>query len=296
MLNAKSVLAGIGASALAFSAAPALANDVALVACEESLGIVALIDGSAAGWTQWNLGSPRALINALAVQSGCFTPHAGGSEPARFLITAVAGSQEDVDQSVELARGAATEALIRSGAAGSVLRSVPFGGAALGMLGGLGGKRKTVAAGLQVVSPSNGQTIASGTGSVTRSSLSFRGNNNAWAQQAASASGYQSSGDGRMLTEAFVIAFNELVAQRTALAAAPDPAPASGTGAAAAAVAAVQTAVDAVMRKAPHAGSEQVRSLRAGTSLNPTGQREGLFVEVTDSFGTTGWVSVEDMQ
>jgi hypothetical protein len=38
-----------------------------------------------------------------------------------------------------------------------------------------------------------------------------------------------------------------------------------------------------------------VRALRAGTDLTPTGKRDGLFIEVKDSYGTQGWVSVEDL-
>ena len=45
----------------------------------------------------------------------------------------------------------------------------------------------------------------------------------------------------------------------------------------------------------PLAEAESVRMLRAGASVSPTGRREGLFVEVADNFGTTGWVSVEDL-
>ena len=33
-----------------------------------------------------------------------------------------------------------------------------------------------------------------------------------------------------------------------------------------------------------------VRSLRADTELNPTGEKSGLFVEITDNYGTKGWV------
>ncbi len=39
-----------------------------------------------------------------------------------------------------------------------------------------------------------------------------------------------------------------------------------------------------------------MRSVRAGTELSPTGKREGLFVEVSDNYGTKGWVSVEDLK
>jgi hypothetical protein len=290
----KKMIGAAAAGALAVSASAAMAKDEApeLVRCEASLGTVALVDGDTAGWSEWGLGSPRQLINALAAESGCFTPHNPSSgAPARFLVTAIAGSQEDVDQGIQMAKAGATEALVRSGAAGSVLRGVPMGGALLGAFGGLGGKKKTVAAGLRVVSPATGQTVASGSGSVRKSTLSFRGSSGGWAQNAAAASGYQGSKDGQMLTEAFVIAFNQLVAQRSAL----ETAPVASQPTAAPEPAAV-AAVDTVMRSSASADGEEVRTVRAGTELSPTGERSGLFVEVSDNYGTSGWVSVEDLQ
>lgn len=280
------------AATIAFAASPALADDpVELVKCETSLGTIALVDSPDAGWSQWSLGSPRQLLTRLAAESGCFTPHSGSGEPARFLVTAVAGSQEEVDQGVDLARSAATEALVRTGAASSILRSVPFGGAALGMLGGLGGRRTTVAAGLTVVNPATGQPLASGTGSVTRSSLSFRGSGGAFARGVAETSGYADSSEGRKLTEAFIIAFNSLVAQGSALTAAP-----AAGAAPTAAQAGITVAVDTALRASASRSAAEVRSLRAGTSLTPTGQREGLWIEAQDNYGTRGWVSVEDLQ
>jgi len=264
-----------------------------LVECEESIGTIALVDGDTAGWNEWGLGSPRALINSLAVESGCFTPHnAANGAPARFLITAIAGSQEDVDQGMELAKAGASEALLRSGAAGTVLSKVPVGGALLGAFGGFGGKKKTVAAGLRVVSPASGMTVAAGSGSVKKSTLSFSGSGAGWAQNAANASGYASSKDGKMLTEAFVLAFNQVIGQRALLA----DTPAAGGAAAAPASAAAIVAVDTVMRATASSDATAVRSLRAGTELSPTGKREGLFIEAADNYGTTGWVSVEDLQ
>ncbi len=278
------------AAALAASAITAHAKDPPpdLAKCDQSLGSIALVDGDQAGWTEWGLGSPRELINALALESGCFTPHsAAGGQPARFLVTAIAGSVEEVDKGVEMAKAGATEALIRSGAAGSVLSKVPFAGGALGMLGGLGGKKKTVAAGLRVVSPANGMAIAAGSGTVKKASLSFGGGS--WVSTAAAGAGYQGSKNGEMLTEAFILAFNQIVAQKAVLEAAPQP----GGGSAAPGA---TVAIDTTMRAAPLATGASVRALRAGTTLEPTGKREGLFVEVKDNFGTSGWVSVEDLQ
>jgi len=261
-----------------------------LVQCEESIGTIALVEGDQAGWTEWGLGSPRALINALATESGCFTiDNPNDTAPARFLVTAIAGSAEEVDKGMELAKGAAMEGLVRSGAASSLLGGVPGAGAVLGMFGGLGGKKKTVAAGLRVVSPANGLTVAAGQGIVKKSTIDFGGSAAGWAGTAANASGYQGNKNGEMLAEAFVIAFNQLVAQRELMTAAPEAAGAATDDDAV-------VAVDTVMRSGASASAAAVRSLRAGTELDPTGKREGLFIEVTDNFGTTGWVSVEDLR
>jgi len=282
------------AAGLTLVAMPLAAKEKAaapeLVKCEESIGSIALVEGDQAGWTEWGLGSPRALINALATESGCFTiDNPNDTAPARFLVTAIAGSAEEVDKGMELAKGAATEALVRSGAATSLLGGVPGAGAVLGMLGGFGGKKKTVAAGLRVVSPANGMTVAAGQGIVKKSTIDFAGSAAGWAGTAANASGYQGSKNGEMLAEAFVIAFNQLVAQRELMTAAPEAA--GGAGGDDAVV-----AVDTVMRSAASGNAAAVRTLRAGTELDPTGKREGLFIEVKDNFGTTGWVSVEDLK
>lgn len=291
-MKLKLMTAGLVMAALAAHTSASAAKKQApeLTKCETSLGTIALVDGDTTGWTEWGLGSPRELINALAIESGCFTPaNTANGDPARFLVTAIAGSQEEVDKGMEMAKAGATEALIRSGAAGSVLSKVPVGGALLGAFGGFGGKKKTVAAGLRVVSPTNGMTVAAGSGTVKKSSLSFSGSGG-WAQTAANASGYQGNKNGEMLTEAFVLAFNQLIAQRAVL----ESAPAASGGAPAAAAAVV--AVDTIMRSTPAATGAEVRSLRAGTELSPTGKREGLFIEVADNYGTKGWVSVEDME
>lgn len=269
---------------LGLASGPLFAKDTPpeLVRCAEPIGSIALVEGDQAGWTEWGLGSPRALINALAAESGCFTiDNPNDNAPARFLVTAIAGSAEEVDQGMELAKGAAMEGLVRSGAASGLLRGVPGGGALLGAFGGFGGKKKTVAAGLRVVSPANGMTVAAGQGVVKKSSINFGNASYGWAGTAADASGYQGNKNGEMLTEAFVIAFNQLVAQRAVMAAAPEGGAGGGDDDAV-------VAVDTVMRAAARADAAAVRSLRAGTEVDPTGKREGLFIEVKDNFGTTG--------
>lgn len=124
---------------------------------------------------------------------------------------------------------------------------------------------------------------------VRKSTLNFGGAGYGWAAGAANAAGYQSTPNGKMLTEAFIQTFNEIVGQREFMASAPAAvAPAAARNA--------RVVADTVMRSSPSAMAGPVRALRKGTELIPTGQREGLFLEVRDSFGTPGWVSVEDMQ
>lgn len=313
----KCVLMAATAAAM-LSAQPALAADapVALSKCDKPIGSIAVVDGDTQGWTKFGLSSPRDLIAAMAVQSNCFTLQAnGGGAPADFLLNAIAGDKEEVDQGTSLAKTALSEGLVRSGMAGKMLGSVPFGGQALGMLGGFGGKKKTVAAGLRVISPATGQTVATGSGEQTKTQMSFGGlgpsglvASNPWgeaakAQMAAmgygdpyagGAGSYGASKDGQMLTAAFILAFNNVVAQQSTLLAV-KPAASAAKATPVATTPGYTTAIDTKLYAQAGKGAV-VRALRAGTVLTPSGVREGLFLEVSDAYGTKGWVSVEDLK
>ena len=230
-MNSQSMrIAGLCALA-ALAATPAAAKDAAppsVAKCDAPIGTIAITDGDQQGWTQFRLSSPRPMLAAKIEQSGCFTIHnAASGKPADFLLSAIAGSKEEVDKSINLAKGALTEGLVRSGAASQVLSSVPMGGALLGAFARFGGKKKTFSAGLRIMSPMTGQTLAAGSGETSKSFVKIMDASD-WAG-AASAGGYASSADGKMLTGAFVQAYNALVAQRAALAPAPAMASAGGS-------------------------------------------------------------------
>lgn len=263
-------------------------DDVDLATCTESLGSIAVVDGDTQGWAKVGLGSPRELVNALAVQSGCFTPHSPASgDAADFLMNVIAGDSEEVDQSIEMAKSAAMQGLVSSGAAAGLLSSVPGAGQLLGMFGGFGGKKKRYAAGIKLLSPATGMTIATGSGEVKKTTINF-GGQSAW-NAGAEAAGYVGNKRGEMLVEAFVLAFNELVSQKAAIASAPK----GGADDDEEELATVAAATS--MLASPAANAAVLRSLRAGTTLTPTGKREGLFIEAEDNFGTVGWVSIESL-
>ena len=289
----KKTVALIATTALmAVSATPAMAkDDVQLASCETSLGTIAVVDGDTQGWTEYGLGSPRELVNALALESGCFTPHnTATGRPADFLMNVIGGDSEEVDKSIEMAKSAAMEGLLRSGALSSVVSKVPIGGALLGAFGGLGGKKKRVAAGIKLLSPATGQTIVTGSGTVKKTSLSL-GGGNAWTA-GVNAAGYGGSKNGKMMAEAFILAFNQVVDQQAVIASVPKMQPAV---AAAPETPGATVAIDTILRSGPAEDAEEVRMLRTGTELTPTGERNGLYIEVTDNYGTKGWVSVEDL-
>ncbi len=292
--------ANASASIALLSAIPASAKTaeppVTLNHCDHSYGVIAVVDGDTQGWAKYGLGSPSDLIANMATESGCFTPLvSGGGNAANFLMNVIAGDKEEVDKGIAMARTAAVEGLVRSGAASSMLGGM--GGRALGMLGGLGGHKKTLAAGIRLISPASGQTMLSGTGEVSKTTITFGGEDTGGGVGGllggATGAGYASSKDGQMLVEAFMKAFNAIAAQGPSLG---SIAPAVASTAAAAAVPQSVTAVATKMYATPAATGTVLRSLRAGASLARTGKREGLFVEVDDGFGTRGWVSVEDLR
>jgi hypothetical protein len=116
-------------------------------------------------------------------------------------------------QGMNVARTALTEGALRSGALGSV----PGLGAAMSMFGGFGGKKKTVAAGLRLLSPATGQTLLAGEGEASKSQLT-------WGDWSSGGSGtlgqYTNSKDGKLLSGAFAAAYNQIVAQAGSLPAA----------------------------------------------------------------------------
>jgi len=284
------IVAGIAGTTLSPAHA---ANDetVNLTRCERPYGSIAVVEGDNQGWPAYGLSSPRGLITSMAVESGCFTVQDPASGvPASYLMNVVAGDKEEIDKGTEMAKAAVVEGLVRSGAAGQLLGRVPMGGALMGAFGGFGGKKKTIAAGIRMISPQTGMTIVSGQGAVTKTAYSFGGASGL--ASAVQGSGYGGSKDGRQLGTAFIMAFNSVIAQGSALTRSAPVAAMLSTPATPGAF----IAIDTKMLEAPVRTAAVVRSVRAGTALKPTGQRQGLFVEMTDDFGSKGWVSVEDLK
>ena len=201
------LIAAVVAVSFGNSAARAAEKDIAIAKCSAPRGTIAVTDGDTQGWTKFGLGSPRDLLGAMVKESNCFEVHnAASGKPADYLMSAIAGDKAVVMQGMNVARAALTEGALRSGALGAV----PGLGAAMGLFGGFGGKKKTIAAGLRLLSPATGQTLLVGQGEATKSQLT-------WGDWSSGGSGtlgqYTSSRDGKLLSGAFAQAYNQIVSQ-----------------------------------------------------------------------------------
>ena len=71
----KKSIAAIAAALLAGTSSIAHAaeqEEITLDKCAQSYGTIAVVEGDTQGWSDYGLGSPRELINSLALESGCF--------------------------------------------------------------------------------------------------------------------------------------------------------------------------------------------------------------------------------
>jgi hypothetical protein len=101
------------------------------------------------------------------------------------------------------------------------------------MLGGFGGKKKTLAASIRLLSPASGQTLLTGGGEVQKTTITFNGSEGLFGR-GSQTGGYGATKDGQMLAEAFIKAFNAISAQGSVLQALAPAAPAAATAATAA--------------------------------------------------------------
>ena len=335
MMQAGSLLAALSGCAALTVSAPAQAGPkhrpVALVKCDEPMGSAAIIEGEARSWVDKKLGSPKALITALAQQSGCFSgfdPATG--EKADFLLSIVAGDQVEVATATSLNsdRMATAAAIAQNsgrgaglGTVGDVAGMIPLAGAVMNGLAGMVGigKKKTVVTGLTLSSTIDGQPIAAGTGLVQQTKLKFHDDDDdamarlpegywmSGVETATDGLHYTKKEDGREMVHGFVMAFNNLVSQARAMGVGmiEEPPPVEEFADVEDEIVEVdpgpepvivRVAAASVLYLEPDRTAEEVRAIRPGNELTVIGGLEGIFLPVRDPYGVLGWVSVEDLE
>jgi curli biogenesis system outer membrane secretion channel CsgG len=267
--------------------------------CARKLGALAVRQPQNNWWAGLGLESPEAVIKILVQQSGCFT-----------LVDRGAGF-ELAQQERALAAGGGLQA--GSNIGGGQIRAADYilvpdivnknanssGTNVGGLLGGfIGGFAGAIVANLSINSSTADVTLAmtnvrtteqeamtQGHGSKT--DIGFGGGAGGfWGGFAGvGASSYAKTAIGQVVVLAYIDAYAKLVTQMGGLSA-----QAPGGAAAAAPSQALTMSRPGRLYSAADDGSAPVRQLNAGMALYPTGNRNGVWVEVTDEVGNKGWV------
>ncbi len=263
--------------------------------CTKSLGTVAINEPENQWWRYYNLGNPEALIKLLVARSECFTVvDRGRGLQMRSTERALAGSGE-LQRRSNVGRGQIKTAdyfiipdIVGSdrnaggGGLGAGLGGL-VGGRVGGLLGGIKTKKLTAHTLLSVVNARTSEQMFTSEGKVTKKDIKF-GVGGFLGFAGAIGGGYDDTEIGQVITAAYIIAYQDLVKRISAL---PPPSREEPQKA-------YRVVQETYMYKGP-SRDQQLRKLRADTVVYPTGKRDGIFLEVEDDFGITGWVSVEDL-
>lgn len=267
--------------------------------CSEPYGSVALQEPTGGGgwWQSYDLENPEALIRYYVNESGCFTLVDRGAGLQMGMNERALNESGNLQTSANVGGGQLVAAdfflvpdLIADdddtggkGIVGALGGKV--GGSIGGILGGVKTKKLEADTVLTLVNARTGVQTVTARGKAQKSDLSLGVGGLLGA--GAGIGSYQDTEIGRVIATAYATAYTELVSKVQ-----------SSGGALAEASAPTQSyviALDTDMYAEAERG-DIVRSLREGMNVFPTGERDGAFMEVKDKFGTTGWVSVEDLQ
>ncbi len=260
--------------------------------CNAKLGTISIVDGDdSSAWTQNNLAPPQKLLKVIVQKSGCFSLVDRGAglnaATAERNLNANLGLQHGSNVGKGQIKAADFVLVAEVGSADSNTG----GGGAAGLLGGIVGGRAGAVIGGFRTKKLEADTVLSLTNVRTSESSSFEGhaakNDLTWGAgggfgfAGAVGGGYEDTDVGKIVTQAFIVAYTELVNNLgggdTPTAAAPQR---SFT---------VMTAT--TLRKTASPKGAVVRALPVGMMVYPTGNKQGLYWEVADDNDNVGWVS-----
>ena len=261
--------------------------------CTKRLGTISIVNGDdAAGWTQNNLAPPEKLLKVIVQKSGCF-----GLVDRGAGMTA-AQQERDLNNNMGLQHGsnmgmgqikAADYVLVAE--VGSASSNTGGGGAA-GVLGGIiGGRVGGIVGGFRtqklesdvVLSITNVRTSESNSfeGHAAKNDLSW-GAGGAVGFGGAVGGGYENTDIGKIVTQAFIMAYAEMVNNIGGLDV--------GNAAQTAPSRSFTVQSPTTLRKTPSPKGAVIRALPAGLTVYPTGNKSDMWWEVADDNDNVGWV------
>lgn len=262
--------------------------------CTQNLGTISIQNGDThQGWRAMSLQPPAALLRVVVQQSGCFTvvergagldaamrerDLAGGGQLQRG--SNVGGGQIRAADYVLLADVVAQDNNASGGGFGAALGGV-VGGRLGGVIGGMGMRSQTAQTTLTLANVRTTESFATEGNArnrnITWGGVGFLGGGGA------GLGGYTDTEIGRVVTTAFIDAYTQMVMQLGVL-------DSSSTAAAAAPQRTYRTTQAAPLRTRANGGSV-MRTLPAGATVYPLGDREGMWWRVADENENEGWVN-----
>jgi len=260
--------------------------------CSKKLGTISIVNGDdERGWAQNNLAPPQKLLRVIVQKSGCFNlvDRGAGMNAAQ--------RERELNNNLGLQAGsnvgknqikAADFVLVAEVAAAD---SNTGGGGAAGILGGMVGGRAGAVIGGFRTKKLEANTVLSLTDVRTSESYSFEGsaakNDLTWgagggvAFAGAVGGGYEDTDIGKIITQAFIVTYTNMVQELGGL----EP-----MGKAAAPQRSFVVVTPTSLRATPATTGKMIRALPKDLVLYPTGNKEGLWWEVMDDNENVGWV------
>lgn len=260
--------------------------------CTQSLGTVSIVDGDDPyGWTQFNLAPPQKLLKVVIQRSGCFKllDRGAGMSAAQKERELAYGGELQRGSNVGKGQIKAADYVLVAEVAGA--DSDASGGAAAGAIGGLVGGRFGAAIGgvkvnrleantvLSLTDVRTSEVVATEEGYATKTDVGW-GAGGGWGFAGAVGGGYEDTEIGRIVTQAFIASYTNLVTNMGGLEPAAQTAP----------KAAFRVMRPAAMHRSPAPSSSVVRQLDPGMLVYPLGAKEGMWWEIEDENGNAGWV------
>ena len=269
--------------------------------CSHSLGTIAVREPQNNWWDGLGLSSPEVLIKVFVRKSGCFTLLDRGKGFQMAQQERELAGEGDLRQGSNIGKGqlkAADYILVPDIAS----KNNDAGGTAIGgILGGLVGggagailsnisiNSKTADVVLSIVDVRTGEDgpITEGHGSKTDVGFGVGGGWGDWGGfGGAGVSSYTNTDIGQVVALAYIDAYSKMVDQMGGL-----PGAQGSSASEAASTQAVSMSRSGRMYEHPSLKSHVVRSLTTGMMLYPTGNKDGVWWEVKDELGNSGWVS-----
>jgi curli biogenesis system outer membrane secretion channel CsgG len=268
--------------------------------CVRKLGTLSVMNGDdPSGWTQFQLSGPEKLIKVLVQRSGCFNLVDRGAGLSAAERERDIGNGLGLQRRSNVGQGqvkaadyvlvAEVQAANRNSGGGAVGAGLGglIGGRFGALAGGISSKKMEANTVLSLTNVRTTETIAVQDGYAAKNSLSFGGGGGLGFFGGAAGlvgGGYDNTDIGRIVTLAFIQAYSKMVTDLGLLT------PGSQGTAEASPTKTFTAQVQVAMRTAASAGAKVLRTLPAGSIVYPTGQKNGLWWQVSDENDNVGWV------